>query len=252
MKKRICDLLLLCLVLSMAACAKAPTWQEQYDLGVRYLSEGNYQEAIIAFTAAIEIDPKQENAYIGLADAYIGAGDTEKAVEVLEKAVEAIGETDKLTDTISALLSSVEEPFGVRTVREDYEDGTYRISEWSDGKLTRDTFYNANGTVDSYWVYEFDDAGRQIRGTRYNADDTVDKTLVENYDASGKKTGYTYFHSDGRVEEWEQNETGQVERCTIYDSDGRRVEVTELDTNENPTKTTYYNSDGSVQSVTTY
>lgn len=30
------------------------TWQEQYDLGLRYLSEGNYEEAIIAFTAAIE------------------------------------------------------------------------------------------------------------------------------------------------------------------------------------------------------
>lgn len=35
------------------------TWQDQYDLGMLYLSEGNYEEAIIAFTAAIEIDPKR-------------------------------------------------------------------------------------------------------------------------------------------------------------------------------------------------
>lgn len=48
------------------------TWQEQYDLGVRYLSEGNYQEAIIAFTAAIEIDAKQAPAYVGRGDAYGG------------------------------------------------------------------------------------------------------------------------------------------------------------------------------------
>lgn len=48
------------------------TWQEQYDLGVRYLSEGNYEEAIIAFTAAIEIDPKQAPAYVGRGDAYWG------------------------------------------------------------------------------------------------------------------------------------------------------------------------------------
>ena len=48
------------------------TWQEQYDLGIRYLSEGRYQEAIIAFTAAIEIDPKQALTYVGRGDAYAG------------------------------------------------------------------------------------------------------------------------------------------------------------------------------------
>lgn len=113
--------LILCLVLGLVACGKAPTWQEQYDLGVRYLSEGNYQEAIIAFTAAIEIDPKQENAYIGLADAYIGTGDTEKAVEILEQAVEVIGETQQLADaqkrikalTIPELTASAKEIFDI-------------------------------------------------------------------------------------------------------------------------------------------
>ena len=41
----------------------APTWQSRYDLGVRYLSDGRYEEAILAFTAAIEIDPKNAQAY---------------------------------------------------------------------------------------------------------------------------------------------------------------------------------------------
>jgi len=57
--------------------AETSTWQEQYDLGVRYLSEGNYEEAIIAFTAAIEIDPKQAPAYVGRGNAYVGSGETE-------------------------------------------------------------------------------------------------------------------------------------------------------------------------------
>lgn len=85
--KRILDImkrtyvLLLVMVLLLAACGRqtqradasqTPTWQEQYDLGVRYLSEGNYEEAIIAFTAAIEIDPKQPPAYVGRGDAYFG------------------------------------------------------------------------------------------------------------------------------------------------------------------------------------
>ena len=50
---------------------EVPTWQSQYDLGLRLLSEGNYEEAIIAFTAAIEIDPKQAPAYVGRGDVYV-------------------------------------------------------------------------------------------------------------------------------------------------------------------------------------
>ena len=61
MKRAIGAMLSVILLFGLCACGKketAATWQEQYDLGVRYLSEGNYEEAIIAFTAAIEIDPK--------------------------------------------------------------------------------------------------------------------------------------------------------------------------------------------------
>jgi len=85
----------LTLVLIFSACAKAPaatTWQEQYDLGVRYLSEGNYQEAILAFTAAIEIDPKKADAYLGLADAYVAAGDTDAAKDILQKGYDVTGD----------------------------------------------------------------------------------------------------------------------------------------------------------------
>ena len=69
-----------------------PTWQEQYDLGMRYLSEGNYTEAIIAFTAAIEIDPKQAPSYVGRGQAYILSGETEENLTAAqadyEKAIE--------------------------------------------------------------------------------------------------------------------------------------------------------------------
>lgn len=42
----------LVLALLLVACTVmdgggGDSWQEQYDLGVRYLSEGNYEEAII-------------------------------------------------------------------------------------------------------------------------------------------------------------------------------------------------------------
>lgn len=49
-------------------------FQEQLDLGNRYLSEMNYEQAIAAFEAAIEIDPKNVEAYKGLIEAYLGQG----------------------------------------------------------------------------------------------------------------------------------------------------------------------------------
>lgn len=68
----------------LAACGaqtggNLSAWQEQYDLGMQYLTESNYQEAILAFTAAIEIDPKQADTYVYLTQSYLAAGDPESA-----------------------------------------------------------------------------------------------------------------------------------------------------------------------------
>lgn len=75
---------ILCLVWLSSCTEGAPTWQEQYDLGVKCLSEGNYGEAIIAFEAAIEIDPKQADAYLILEGAYEADGNLDAARMVLE------------------------------------------------------------------------------------------------------------------------------------------------------------------------
>ena len=46
-------------------------WQGQYDLGIRLLGEGKYEEAIIAFTAAIEIAPSRSALYAARGDVYM-------------------------------------------------------------------------------------------------------------------------------------------------------------------------------------
>ena len=78
----------LLIILSMASCSQSTEelWQEQYDLGVRYLSDGNYEQAIIAFTAAIEIDPKRAEAYVSMADVYIRRQEFDKALALLQNA----------------------------------------------------------------------------------------------------------------------------------------------------------------------
>lgn len=85
--------IILVLTLSLCACkSTAARWQEQYDLGVRYLEEGNYEKAVLAFEAAIEIDPKRAETYEKLADAYLALGDTDMARKVLDNGVSATGD----------------------------------------------------------------------------------------------------------------------------------------------------------------
>lgn len=121
--------LVLVLILGSTACSQkgtASSWQEQYDLGVRYLSEGNYEEAIIAFTAAIEIDPKQAECYAKLADAYIGIGDMEAARKALEDGTSATGDDD-----LRSRLDSLNEP-KEDIVEEEYNFRTQVIADGLD------------------------------------------------------------------------------------------------------------------------
>lgn len=101
------------------------------ETGFRYLEDGNYREAILAFNAAIDINPKSMDAYLGrgdahmgleeygdavddytealslkkddpevylsLANAYMELGDTDEAMRVLEEGANATGD-DRLSD----------------------------------------------------------------------------------------------------------------------------------------------------------
>lgn len=73
--KRTFAALLLAVLLLLCGCKaeweKIENWQEGYDLGIRYLSEGNYEEAILAFTAAIEIEPMNAEAFVSRAEVYL-------------------------------------------------------------------------------------------------------------------------------------------------------------------------------------
>lgn len=63
----------LCFVLVLTACG-ASKLEKQLDLGAKYLEELDYDNAIAAYTAAIDVDPASIDAYVGLAKAYVGKG----------------------------------------------------------------------------------------------------------------------------------------------------------------------------------
>ncbi len=208
MKRIVSVFLALTLALTLCACGKrgtqsgarptpsAPTWQEQYDLGVRYLSEGDYEQAIIAFTAAIEIDPKRAEAYLGRADAYIGSGETEEnlaaaradyetvltldescteawlgiadvyirqgdydgAMETLREALEKVGEDPDIENKLAELESADDGERGKYhdLYREYFE--SYSWVDWGDYDADEAERIGTEGVCD-YYFYDVDKDG---------------------------------------------------------------------------------------------
>lgn len=93
MKRIFALLLVLCL---LCGCGAPAGWKEQYDLGMRYLSEQNYEEAIAAFNEAIRIDPHRTEAYLGMADVLAAMGENEMARELLERYLAENGENEAI------------------------------------------------------------------------------------------------------------------------------------------------------------
>ena len=80
----------------MPNTADARKVEEQLKLGVTYLSELNYEQAIAAYQAAIEIEPKCTEAYLGLADIYTELGEFAKAEEILAEAKKYIEDEEEV------------------------------------------------------------------------------------------------------------------------------------------------------------
>ena len=105
-KKELTLAILVGLLIILAACGKSTTekWQEQYDLGAQYLLEENYEEAVVAFAAAIEIEPKEIQAYTGLVQSYQQTGDLESADSAVQSGLAVLSDSSSSTDAQTAFL----------------------------------------------------------------------------------------------------------------------------------------------------
>lgn len=71
--------------------------QEKLELAVKYISENDLENAVLAYNAAIDIDPKQVKAYQGLAKVYTLQGKYDEAQAAYDKGVTAVAASDQNT-----------------------------------------------------------------------------------------------------------------------------------------------------------
>jgi tetratricopeptide (TPR) repeat protein len=226
MKRIISSLIAVAFILGLCSCGqKASTWQEQYDLGIRYMEEGSYEEAIIAFTAAIEIDPKQAatyvsrgdayvqsgetdeilaaaladyeqavkldkvnpDAYLGIADVYIRMNEYDKALEILQQGLENTEEAPAIADKIAEVQSTI----GEDTVSESTPESAEAPSEPE--SVSEEPTPSASSTAESSTTTP-KTTGGSAAGKSYSSFDEIDTSTLNFGDSvyvNGKK--YIWF-----------------------------------------------------------
>lgn len=80
------------LLTAVAACAQQPnttiSLSDTFADAERYLSEMNYEQALIEFDKILEVEPKNAEAYIGKAEAYIGLNKYDDAADILNECID--------------------------------------------------------------------------------------------------------------------------------------------------------------------
>lgn len=127
---------------------------KQITLGEKYLLALDYEQAIITFNKAIEIDSTCVEAYLGLAQVYKAQGEFEKAISILEEAQKIV-----LDERITTLLDEVRLQYRIQNpVSAHLDVQSYLTHNGEIIKLMEEADINKDGTLDyiiqTAWNYE--------------------------------------------------------------------------------------------------
>ena len=270
--KKISSILVICLLLlGFVSCSHdaVDLWQAKYDLGIRYLNEGNYGEAIIAFSAAIEIDEKNVTAYLGRAESYIGSGETAENLSYALKDYEKVADLD---ETVSAAYLGMADVYirqgeydKALEILQDIPDSAKNdeviakivelksgsVSD-SSGKIRKMSTYDASGNLMWYHEYTYNEKGRQNSVSHHLADGTTTRTIDVLYDEQGNKVQSYYYANDsgliGRITN-EFDDKGKIVKRCHYDNETDELEkyyINEYNTQGQEVKSTNYSPEGEI------
>lgn len=185
----------------------------QLELGNKYLTEMNYEQAIVVFEQVIEIDPMNADAYVGLTDAYICLNKFDKAYETAKQGYDKTGD-ERLNEKILMIESG-------NIV--DFEDRTHKLTQYSaDGDIEFETYftysYNEYGLITDTIRLVYEEG--HIREEIHEMKQEYDQSDLHN----GMQRRYRFAPETGEIigewlDVWEYDKNTRTEKFTTYDVD---------------------------------
>lgn len=199
------------------SCGKSvqERWQEQLDLGMRYLEELDYESAILAFTKAIEVDPNRSEAYVERAKLYVqrnaegdlalAAADYEKAIELGEETVDVFLALASIYEELGDLEKAIEiiqqgyDLTGAPELSEKLKELEARLEETEEPeKPEASEPVSQRQPLEGYpkterrdggdgWhaMIEYDEFGQVVKETHYDADGILNRVYEFRYNDEG-------------------------------------------------------------------
>ena len=129
----------------------------------KYISAGNYDQAILEYQAAIQKNPQTDTAYELLADVYNETGQREKAESTLKEGIQKTG-SKKLSAKVEVIMPVA----GGQIIPENNNDDT--------------SFYSENDTAES--MEDGDSAGEdEEKSDETNTEDTSEESVSDEKDS---------------------------------------------------------------------
>ncbi len=243
------------------------TWEEEFEEGKKLLEAQNYEEAIEAFTRAIDIDNQEAPVFIRRGDAYVGIeqlqsawDDYETAAKIDENNPEAYlgmadvhirrNEFDEALELLGSAPSAVKADAQVAAKAEEMKSGTYMDSSRN---IRRADEYDTDGNLVFINVYEFE-GNRRTGWTNYTVENGIE-TLYEKcfvtYGSNGLPEKHEFYDANGAFrssQTMEYDGNGLETRRNVYDNNGEFVAyyLNYYDENGNEIKYEGYLADGTL------
>lgn len=202
--------------------------QKQLDLGNKYLEEMDYEQALVAFEAVLDIDPMNADAYLGIVEVYIRTNEFEKALEIAKEGYEATGD-ERLKEKIDMIESGDVFASNGWAMRQSCYDADgkllfyYQFTYNLKGQKASVTRCDANGVETQHLELTYDEEGRELVSCTGYADDGELIKYVYEYDGNDISRLTQYVGIGDEVEQYykyEKGENGKVSRSVCYSADG--------------------------------
>ena len=197
----------------------------------RYMTALEYEEAIVLYKEALEIDPKNIEAYKGLFNAYIKCEEEDEAADVLEEMEELLEDLEgSEKKSLAKAIEKMRAKLGLPAESEDDKSSAKgEKKEETEPELKEVKVYKLNGFLD--YVETFDSDNKLVKKTVYNNAEGIRYYDIYEYDINGRLVKITGYYPDGNVYDWEIHDYGDNGKCV---------------------RTVYYATDGTVKHVEVY